>query len=464
MRQSPLMVLATALLLLAGLHACQCGGGGGGNDGGPDGGFVVDASCANSFCVGALLPDNPATGPRELNPIAMALLPSDRVGVAYYERVGTDFENDGGVTDGGGVGVGLYEVRYLEWNAGSVTAPVTVDGPMKRVVGLAIAAQPNGEPAVAYLGGNDPPTVQSFWFQNDAYLAYRTPGGTWTREAVVRESNEAAGGGGPLSPFGFLVGLHPALVFDGDVAYLAYRDAHKGSFPQQDWNASDLEVAHGWNGSWDKRVAAAADGVTEGKLAYGGHNQIVMGAGGQPVIACDQIVGAADAPGQNVSFFMRRPDGTWTTPVVAVATPNTQLGPSLAYDSVEGYAVAVADRNSNKLLYASSPDGVTWPPTAEAVFQSGTGGWYPSLAFEPTYHDPEIAYYYCDGRTGINEGFCRDYQDELRITYRTPGGWQTHVVDLEGGWAPKLAFLSTGKRVLVYRDNRRGFIKIAVEE
>lgn len=450
--RAPSAVLAVATFVaLAALHACDCGGPPPGDpdagDGGPD--YVLDTP----FTISTV----DSTAPAELKPIAMAVLPGDRVGIAYYQRTGTDYDSDAGV------GVGLYEVRYREWNAGSVSAPVTVNpnGPYKRVVGVAIAAQPSGDPAIAYLGGNDPPTVQAFWFQNDAYLSYRT-GTAWNTSVVVRMSNEAPGPNA-LSNNGYLVGLHPALTFDGPNAYLVYRDCHNGAFPQQDWNASDLEVARGWDTTWDKRVIINADGVTEGKLAYGGHNQIVM-ANGQPAVIGDQMVGVPDGPGQNVNFFKRNADGTWTAPKRVMNIADTQLGPSLAYDPVVGYGVAAVEHAENLLLYSSSKDGVTWPSAPEQVFQSGTGGWYPSLAFDPAYHEPEIAYYYCDGRVGVAADSCRTSQDELRITYRVAGRWSTRLVDPEGGWAPKLAFLSTGKRVVVYRDPRTAVIKIAVEQ
>ena len=36
-------------------------------------------------------------------------------------------------------------------------------------------------------------------------------------------------------------------------------------------------------------------------------------------------------------------------------------------------------------------------------------------------------------------------------------------MDREGGWMPKLFFLSTGKRAVVYRDPRTYAVKAAVE-
>ncbi len=66
---------------------------------------------------------------------------------------------------------------------------------------------------------------------------------------------------------------------------------------------------------------------------------------------------------------------------------------------------------------------------------------------------------------GRNKTDCRATYDELRIIYRVAGTtiWRNRRVDPAGGWGPKLFFLSTGKRAVVYRDPRTYAVKIAIE-
>lgn len=434
------------------LTACPPPDDGGGHDGGQDGG---PDGTSLAFNIQTL--DPTAT---DRAPHAVTLLPNDKVGVAYYVN---SLLPDGGVaTDDGGVT--LYDLKYLEWSASGVTQPTTLDT-VERFAGLGLAAQPNGQPAVAYLGGHDN-SIQSYWFQNDAYLKYRTPGGTWSTDVVVQNSNEAPGTT-PVSNAGFLVGLHPALAFDGNVSYFVYRDCHNGQFQQQDFNGADVEVASGWVGGWTKVVASSSDNTVQQKLGYGGHNHLII-VNHTVYLVMDRIISVADGPGTDVLIMKRDPGtGAWSLPKTILSTPDNQIGPSFAYDDQAGFGVAAIDRSQNLLEYISSADGTTWT-VPDQVWQSGTGGWWPALGFDPASREPEIVYYYCDDRPGIQEGSCRESDDELRIASRLDG-WSPQTVDPSGGYAPKLLYLSTGKRVIVYRDVKNtgttaGNLKIAVEK
>ena len=128
---------------------------------------------------------------------------------------------------------------------------------------------------------------------------------------------------------------------------------------------------------------------------------------------------------------------------------NVQSGPSLAWDAQEGFGVAVQDRSTNQLLYFSSLDGNFG--ASDLVFGAGAGGWYPSLAMDPVNHEPAIAFSFCSPQD-LNESGCLTSQDELRVAQRSGGNWNQVVVDVGGGAVPKLGFLSSGKRVLVYRS------------
>jgi hypothetical protein len=157
-------------------------------------------------------------------------------------------------------------------------------------------------------------------------------------------------------------------------------------------------------------------------------------------------------------------------PFQVQAVTNAQRGASLAWDSVMGYGIAVVERSVNRLTFVQCR-GTTathctraadWS-TPDPVYESGTGGWYPSLAVDPKTHDPSIAFYNCSNSAGANEGGCNPNDDELRVTTRIEGNWREVLVDADGGWSPKLAYLSTGQRVIAYRAPGNGVLKLAVD-
>jgi hypothetical protein len=465
------MKLMLAVLLMAGFIACTSSNNEPNNDGGqPDSG-QPDSGQPDSGQPDSGQPDGgqPDGGPplangtittldsSSMDPnlyLATAIGPNDRVGVAYFKA-------DGGSN---------YEIRYIEWQNG-VVAPSqklppsgsTTGNAVQRVFGLSLAFQSNGQPAVAYLGGGDDGTMSPYWYQSDTAVSFRQANGTtWVEDIAARMSTDGPTlCGNPVSdnPSGFVVGLFPALKFMGSTAYVAYRDVHTGQFPQQDWNGSDLKLATGSIGSWIRQPIVCGG---NDKKAYGGHNQMVIGAQGQLAMVSDEIFDSADGAGTNVLFHQRNADGSWSStpwnaPVMQIA--NTQRGPSLAYDSALGYGIAVVDRTTNTLLFTSSTTGAVWAQQ-DPVFQSGTGGWYPSVAIDPSVHEPHIAFTFCSTQPGIAEGACPASERQLRVAYRVLGNWRQSVIDPEGGVLPKVGYLSTGKRVIVYRDPGTGAVKL----
>ncbi|MBN9687973.1 MULTISPECIES: hypothetical protein [unclassified Corallococcus] len=441
--------------LLGAALALGCGGGKPANpDAGPkpqDDGGTTDTPFVR------LTVDTEPTELHRISSIAMAVGPDDRIGIAYFVKVpGKELD---------------FELRYREVKDGQVQANAETIRTVQRVYGVSLAFAANGQPAVSYLGGvYDGTSSESiFWFQSDLAVAYRAANGTWTEQVAVRRSNEAFANNS-VSDSGNIVGLDPALVFNGNEALVAYRDVHNGQFPQGDWNASDAELAIGGPTSWQHQmVALGGDGADE-KPAYGGHLDMVL-AGGQPALVFDQALNAADAPGQNVYFQRRGSDGkTWTPPRKIQSVGNTMLGASLAYDPAVGFGIAVVDRSDNKLTYIScdgktgtqctAPGDWTLP---DPVYQTGTGGWYPSLAFDPKTHDPSIAFHICSLEPGRNEGGCSPSDDALVIATRVEDQWREVTVDTAGGWSPKLAFLSTGQRVVLYRVPTTSVLMLAVE-
>ncbi len=382
----------------------------------------------------------------------MAVGPSNRVGVAYFHEI-SDTQ---------------FEPRYVEWNNGVVAASELVRPAtpavqtVKNIAGIAIAFQPNGQPAISYLGGDDDNGSNPYWKQTDAVIMARQSNGSWTEQIVASEGynvpcmTSASG----VSDRGFLVGIFPALAYAGGTTYLAYRDAHDGQFGMQDYAASDLElVATGTNAESTVVIAGGNN-----KKGWGGHNQLAFAAG-QPAIVADHIEQTAEGPGKDPYFVKRNANGTWTAPVDVFngGVGSTQTGATFAYDATLGYAVAVLDATRDALLFTSSTTGAVWDsPTP--VYEFGTGGWWPSLAIDPMTHDPSIVYYVCSTRAGTPEGMCRPVDDDLRIATRAVGNWYHGSIDTEGGYMPKLGFLSSGRRVIVYRALSNGALKIAVEQ
>ncbi len=396
--------------------------------------------------------------------------PQRRVGIAYHVQVdafagsqGPEYYEDGGLKDGlkaaDGGNTANYEIRYVEWKDGVVTGPEVIRV-VQRLVGIAIAFQTSGEPAVAYLGGGN--DMSAYWFQSDAVIAYRN-NGVWT-ERLVEARSETSPCTMPdaVSPLniGFATGLWPGLAFDGTKAYLAYRDVHNGAFPMQDWAGSFIKVAEG--GPINYTVACQVP-TNASKEAYGGRIMMVMGKDNQPAFTYDKAFGGADTPGQNVLFNRRLPNGTWSNELAAkLNIGNTMSGASLAYDPVEGFGIAAIDRNEDKLYYTRDDDGLgTWE-TATTVLGLGSNGWYPSLAMDPMNHEPAIAYYFCDEVKGKAEGTCLANKDELRVTQRIVNNWREARVDLEGGVMTRIGFFGE-KRVIAYRVPRSSKIRLAVE-
>jgi hypothetical protein len=267
--------------------------------------------------------------------------------------------------------------------------------------------------------------------------------------------------GNPVSDTGFLVGLWPALVYDGNGNMVfVWRDGHQTT--NMAWYGSDVESAEGTLTNFVRRcVNQGGNGGVDGKPAWGGRSQLAVGVGGEPALVYDRVQGGADTTGIQV-WFQKRTGTSWSTAMQILDSTDTTTGATIAWDATEGYGVAAVDAPSRGLKYVSSTDGVTWNAQDE-VFGAGSGGWYPSLAFDPTTHNPHIAFYICSPQDGVPATSCPASADSLRVSGRTAGGWSSVLVDEEGGYAPKLGFFADGRRVIAYRDPRSGAVKLAVE-
>jgi hypothetical protein len=408
---------------------------------------------------------------REQDYIAMAVDPnSSKIGIVYYTPRGT--ETMAGVKD--------YDIKYVEVVNGVASAPEIIRY-VQRKIGLALVFDPMGRPIASYLGGAQGFEVgmSIYWFQSDSVVARRmAPGTPWVETVVTTDGDNVRCGNG-VSDIGFLVGLYPALAFNqaGEL-YMAYRDTHNGQYPQQDWAGSDVEVIENVLGS--KRLICAQNGGNN-KAGWGGRIRMIMGPNDQPAIIYDKALGGADTRGNDVAIQRRLENGTWSPVEVVANISDTMTGAWLAWHANEGWSFAVTDRQTNKLLYRRNPDpnanSMMWESPQE-VYASGTGGWYPSLALDndPAFAgEPSIAFYVCSRRDQVPPSDCPQDQDELRISRRSSGVWREVVVDTGGGFAPQLAFLPNGKRVVAYRvpaairangsvEPTAGAVKLAIEK
>lgn len=437
-------------------------------------GFVGEAS--NRLPDGGTVAPNAFTiidvdaAARDQDYLAMAIDPtSSKIGIVYYTPRGT--ETMAGVKD--------YDIKYVEVVNGVASAPEIIRY-VQRKIGLALVFDSMGRPIASYLGGAQgfEMGMSVYWFQSDSVIARRTAPGTWVETIVTTDGDNVMCGNG-VSDIGFLVGLYPALAFNsaGEL-YMAYRDTHNGQYPQQDWAGSDVEVIENVLGG--RRLVCAQNGGNN-KAGWGGRIRMIIGPNDQPAIIYDKALGGADTRGNDVAIQRRLANGTWSPPDLVANVSDTMTGASLGWHANEGWAFAVTDRQTNKLLYRRNPDpnanSMMWESPTE-VYASGTGGWYPSLAMDndPAFAgEPSIAYYVCSRRDQVAPGDCSQDQDELRVARRSAGVWREQTVDVGGGFAPQLAFLPSGKRVIAYRvpgavrgdgsvEPTAGAVKLAIEK
>ncbi len=395
-------------------------------DAGTDGGSnSLDAGSA--FTVTVLDTDAPGT-----TSIAIASSES-KVGVAYVVPLAN------GSTD-----AGMYEVRYVE--PGSQPQKVaTLHTGYDYGVSLAFTAA--GTPVVGYLGGAS--NNGTYWYESDMALASPNGGGVWSVTLAAQDG---------LGYFaGNVVGLNSSIAAapSGDI-YAAYRDVHRGQFPNQDYEHSCLDFAVGrLNGTFTQTGASDCTETQGGLEGFGANNSLTLGEGAEPAIASNIMsAGTNDVAAQ--LYFTHRKNGTFSAMKrldTSIPIADAKRGPSLSYNSEgtygfpTGYGIAVEDRTKQTVYYYRSDDGDTWD-TQVNVWGSGFGGWWPSLAYDSA-GAPNIAFYYCSDPGGsISQ--CLVHQ--LWLSTLIPSGdWQRQVIDPQGGYLPRLTYFN-GKAAVAYKS------------
>jgi hypothetical protein len=339
-----------------------------------------------------------------------------------------------------------------------VTAPQRVQS-VQVLQGIALAFQGNGEPAIAYLGGPDK-NASPYWFQQNATLSFRQGGSAWTEDVVDTMSSDVPPPDmNPVDMSGFCLGTWPALAFDdAGTAYFAYRDIHNAQ-NQVDYSGSDLKIAIGGPGTWQREgVAFGGDNHSASLGGLGGHNQILL-VGGEPWLISDRM--PYQSQPVDVTHFQRTGPAAWSPAVGSaaevIATGPTTSGPSVAYDSQAGLAVAWFDGQA--VLFMQSADGATWP-TPTPLFQSGTISGFPSVAVDPQQHTPWVSFVFCSARDGVALDACPQSEAGILLVNATTNSIETAVAG--SAWYPRLGFLSSGKRVVAYQAFD-GSLALAVE-
>ncbi len=501
------IVLSALLALLA-----ACSNGNGGSSSTTNGGNITGGTSSATGGAFSFVAADAADAGMQGLPIAMAVGPMDQVGVAYFRPTGNSLAPTGDA--GGRVD---YGVMYLEVRNGAVTRPPSQIAVVQCQDGLTLNFDAQGDPVVGFLGGGayfydggypadaGPDTTGSlYWLQSQPALAYGQTDGGWNLQVCMQDSTAMGAftwivngsGGQDMSAMqlineGNVVGLWPSLLFDGGTTIMAYRDVHFGQFPVQDWAASDIKLCQGTPMNWNSWSAPMTIDASGGHKAggYGSHDQMIFGQSGALAVLCDSVPtgqGVVNQDGNN-AWFVQQNLGPWTNTTSEWTLPinpfnpknteadilvNTQSGPQMAYNLTYGYSVVAVDTappmgaGAPALYYVSSPDGKIWS-NRQTVFSLGSGGFYPSIADDPLNANPNIVYTICSANTGILPApkTCDSPALVLDVVSGNPPDWADNktTVTNQAAFTPKIAFLSSDKFVIAYRDLDTGAVYVAIQ-
>ena len=224
--------------------------------------------------------------------------------------------------------------------------------------------------------------------------------------------------------------------------------------------------------------------MTTTRPGFGNHNKFIHGASNNPALISDLgNTNTYNGTGTDVIFFERQTGtlGDWNCPLSLLKSgvdPDamvTELGPYMAYDgnpSGQGFAVAMSDSAGSGAAYykncAPSLDCTSianWS-VFRTVYQSGSGGYFASVALNPDTHDPWVAYYYCSSNTSASVTTCPTSQRQLQVSTSVngTGQWNAQPVDNQGAWQTQMLYLTNPTRLVIgYRDPASGALKLAVE-
>lgn len=390
--------------------------------------------------------------------VAAALASDGRIGVVSYATLDAQHR----------------KVEYLEVAPDGSTRSATLAASVQRVSQLAVAFDDQGRAVVAFFG-NDPNYTESikqnpgdggyFWTESDLAVAVITSSGAAAAvEYPVHGYPDDAQTGLAIDMNSVVVGESPSIALNGSELVVLHRNLHSGQFPVQDYGKSNLEAVVGMPGAFTPQVAI--EGTDQGGnfvTTGAGEGSAVASLNGLTVAVC---AGQSDIDAKLENLYAVSRTGTGAQAVWGnkeqlfrslAITGDLDTGPRIAADATAGFGLSWLDKSHGVLHYATSRDGVSWGGL-EDVFGAGTGGLYQSLAFDPSLHEPGVAFYVCSKSPGANA--CPTDEQELRVAFRRGGTWRQSTVDASGGIYPTLLF-NGGQALVVYRDLVSGGIRLA---
>ncbi len=438
-----------ALLLIAGAVGC-----GGETDGGPDG---SGADGGTSGTDGAVNPGNTGLPARwEIANIGdegnsgwqptVARAADGTIGVAFYRK--TPMSTGRCMKMGMDLGpLDQWDLLYSESRAGGAfTAPERVATvTVQNLSGVALAFDDSGNPAVAYMSGED----GSYRCGGTDLVLSRKSGASWTTTTIDGDGNAtpffeedamACANSQNVCNSGDTVGEWPALAFVGGVPVVAYRDIHF-AFAMNDFDNADVEMS--WGGQRSSLDATWGGGT---------YNQIVVGSGGRVHVAhWNRWDGAHWRVRGTGIFVISGTQGAWTRTRV---TSDVNVGYTIGFaGSGAKLGVAYHASGEQKLRYVEAPDSETWG-SPEVVDQTGNTGLSPALAYDSA-GAPAIAFHAC-GPYMMGAPDCPQDKDALRYASKASGSWKKMDVQansgLQDGVFNTLVFGPDGMPVIIYQS------------
>ena len=471
-------------IVIAGALFCACGGTSGTTDLGPlDGSIGIGGDGGPTWSTAAFIEANSDAG---LDLVA-ATDPSGNPAVAYFRKDPNVFIS-GCSADAGCPQYALIIAREASGVWTTEKVPAALDGgSLTGHFGLSLAFDPQGNPAVAYMGGDisfkDPDFPDDRWIagaaSGDGPTAARLPsdlviarksGSTWTRTTL------ATGSGSLVTDFaqttshiddnGPVTGLWAGLMFDPDGSFHAVtRDVHFGA-ALGDFDASNTEYGH-FSSAGAKLTGEIVTSrifplspATQQIHGGGTYSHLVLAADGQPAVSFATDTEASNGAAQTW-FAKRTAANTWTRTQVANNTGRVGHGPSLAFSPTHGYAIGLlgGGLNDGDLQVSTSTDGITWPASPNTVEALGDTGHHPAVAWSTD--TLGLLYGFCHGTTFSGTTPCDPAAQQLR--FRIPGAngplqtWSSPelVAPLDPD-ATALTTESTGNFVAIWRDPSSG--------
>ncbi len=440
------------LLLCAGALFFACGGNSSapadaGSDAGADAGFDAGPTWSAAVLVDA-------DGGAGLD-LTAAVDPSGRPAVAYFTRR-ADCDYTLAISREATDGVWSTEVL-----------PSAQDGGVRLTghYGVALSFDPNGNPVVAYLGGNPSDTKPGApndgrWhclqgagdpLPADGIIAYKDGAG-WHRQTIATLSDSIVSTTHNVDNIGTVTGLWPSLAIGPTGAvHSTLRDIHFGADASA-YQKSNLEY---------RQAASLGGAKTVGEMVVPSVDDMggLMGAGtyvrmalwnGNPVVSfalSDQLTDDA----KEIWFAARSPSGGWTKQQLSNVQGRPGHGPSLA-SSASGLAIAFLDAAEGDLLVATSSDGTTF--SVGAVEALGETGYHPAAGYAGS--TLGVLYAYCRAKTDPSTQ-CNSASNQLRFRVNTPGGWANP--EALGALVPDSTALvgdGVGHFVAIYKDPAGG--------